>query len=58
MVKVEVERVTRGQSQSIPQTELVVGLTGLVDAGQVRAVAAQWDGAGAVSLSFTLAFPE
>jgi hypothetical protein len=46
MAKVEVELVARGQSQSTPQTELVVGLPGLVDAGQVRAVAAQWSGSG------------
>ncbi len=46
MAKVEVELAARGQSQSSPQTELVVGLPGLVDAGQVRAVAAQWSGSG------------
>jgi hypothetical protein len=44
MAKVEVELVAGGQSQSPPQTELVVGLPGLVDAGQVRAIAAQWSG--------------
>jgi glucosylglycerate synthase len=46
MAKVEVELVARGQSQSTPQRGLVVGLPGLVDTGQVRAVAAQWSGSG------------
>jgi glucosylglycerate synthase len=46
MAKVEVEPEAGGQSQNTPQTELVVGLPGLVDAGQVRAVAAQWSGSG------------
>jgi glucosylglycerate synthase len=46
MAKVEVEPEAGGQSQSTPQTELVVGLPGLVDVGQVRAVAAQWSGSG------------
>ena len=39
MAKVEVEPEAGGQSQSTPQTEIVVGLPGLVDAGQVRIVA-------------------
>src|SRR6201985_3370482 len=46
MAKVEVEPEAGGQSQSAPRTELVVGLPGLVDAEQVRAVAAQWSGGG------------
>jgi hypothetical protein len=46
MAKVEVEPEAGGQSQSTPQTELVVGLPGLVDTAQVRAVAAQWSGSG------------
>jgi glucosylglycerate synthase len=46
MAKVEVEPEAGGPSQSTPQTELVVGLPGLVDAAQVRAVAAQWSGSG------------
>jgi hypothetical protein len=46
MAKVEVEPEAGGQSQTTPQAELVVGLPGLVDAGQVRALAAQWSGSG------------
>ena len=46
MAKVEIEPEAGGQSQSTPQTELVVGLPGLVDVAQVRAVAAQWSGSG------------
>jgi hypothetical protein len=46
MAKVEVEETTGGSSQSAPPTELVVGIPGLVDVGQVRAVAAQWAGSG------------
>jgi hypothetical protein len=46
MAKVEVEPEAGGQSQSSPRTELVVGLPGLVDAEQVRAIAAQFSGGG------------
>jgi len=46
MAKVEVEQETGAQRQSTPQAELVVGLPGLVDVEQVRAVAAQWSGSG------------
>ena len=46
MAKVEVEPEAGGQSQTAPQTELVVGLPGLVDVAQVRAVAEQWSGSG------------
>jgi hypothetical protein len=46
MAKVEVEAEAGGLSQSTPQTELVVGLPGLVDVGQVRAVAAECSAAG------------
>jgi hypothetical protein len=46
MAKVEVERETGGQSPTSSQTELVVGLPGLVDIPQVKAAAAQWSGSG------------
>jgi hypothetical protein len=46
MAKVEVEQETGGQSPSSSQTELVVGLPGLVDIPQVKAAAAQWSGSG------------
>ncbi len=46
MANVEVERETGGQSPSSSQTELVVGLPGLVDIAQVKAAAAQWSGSG------------
>jgi hypothetical protein len=46
MAKVEVEQETAGQSPSPSQTELVVGLPGLVDIAKVKAAAAQWSGSG------------
>jgi hypothetical protein len=46
MAKVEVEQETAGQSPSPAQTELVVGLPGLVDIAKVKAAAAQWSGSG------------
>jgi hypothetical protein len=46
MAKVEVEQQTAGQSPSPSQTELVVGLPGLVDIAKVKATAAQWSGSG------------
>jgi hypothetical protein len=46
MAKVEVEQETGGQSPSSSQTELVVGLPGVVDIAQVKAAAAQWSGSG------------
>ena len=46
MAKVEVEQETAGQSLSPAQTELVVGLPGLVDIAKVKAAAAQWSGSG------------
>lgn len=46
MANVEVERETGGQSPSSSQTELVVGLPGLVDIAHVKAAAAQWSGSG------------
>ena len=42
MAKVEVAQETEGQSPSTPTAEIVVGLPGLVDRSQVRAVAEQW----------------
>ncbi|HEY3988142.1 MAG TPA: hypothetical protein VGM02_02505 [Acidobacteriaceae bacterium] len=46
MAKVEVEQETGMQRPGPSQTELVVGLPGLVDVEHVRAVAAQWSGSG------------
>jgi glucosylglycerate synthase len=46
MAKVEVEQETGGRSPNSSQTELVVGLPGLVDIPQVKAAAAQWNGSG------------
>lgn len=46
MAKVEVEEATGGSSLATLPTELVVGIPGVVDRGQVRAVAAQWAGSG------------
>jgi hypothetical protein len=46
MAKVEVEQETGGRTPSSSQTELVVGLPGLVDIAQVKAAAAQWSGSG------------
>jgi glucosylglycerate synthase len=46
MAKVEVEQETGGRSPSSSQTELVVGLPGLVDIAQVKAAATQWSGSG------------
>lgn len=46
MAKVEVEQETGGRTPSPLQTELVVGLPGLVDIAQAKAAAAQWSGSG------------
>jgi hypothetical protein len=46
MAKVEVAQETAAESPSAPQTDLVVGLSGLVDVANVRSVAAQWSGIG------------
>jgi len=45
MAKVEVAQET-AESQSAPQTDLVVGLPGLVDVARVRSVAEQWSVTG------------
>jgi glucosylglycerate synthase len=43
MAKIEVEQVLRAHNQGAPlQTDLVIGLPGLVDVVQVRNMAAQW----------------
>ena len=46
MAKVEVEQETAAQSQGSSQADLVVGLPGVVDVAQVKAIAAQWSGRG------------
>jgi glucosylglycerate synthase len=46
MAKVEVEQETGGQSPGSLQTDLVVGLPGVVDVSQLKAAASQWSGSG------------